>query len=205
MFNKDNKFNTLVLSGKKDVFPMNNDGENYNYGTLTCLGGGSFHKGLSIGMQDKMVSGLLIYDDENFYGYSEKNGLMILSNNLDFKELEMPVFDSSLEKQEKILNIDLTFRDITNYYISIPKEIEQFDIQLIFNITFIYDEESAVNNLNFYIMNDYKKDVKINIKNNNIYYSGVKLKKNNESIIKLNITFINNEHITCFIDRLLKN
>ena len=205
MFNKDNKFNTLVLSGKKDVFPMNNDGENYNYGTLTCLGGGSFHKGLSIGMQDKMVSGLLIYDDENFYGYSEKNGLMILSNNLDFKELEMPVFDSSLEKQEKILNIDLTFRDITNYYISIPKEIEQFDIQLIFNITFIYDEESAVNNLNFYIMNDYKKDVKKNIKNNNIYYSGVKLKKNNESIIKLNITFINNEHITCFIDRLLKN
>ena len=180
MFNKDNKFNTLVLSGKKDVFPMNNDGENYNYGTLTCLGGGSFHKGLSIGMQDKMVSGLLIYDDENFYGYSEKNGLMILSNNLDFKELEMPVFDSSLEKQEKILNIDLTFRDITNYYISIPKEIEQFDIQLIFNITFIYDEESAVNNLNFYIMNDYKKDVKINIKNNNIYYSGVKLKKNKE-------------------------
>ena len=190
MYNNDNKFNTLVLNGKKDVFSMKNDDENYNYGTLTCLGGGSFHKGLSIGMQDKMVSGLLIYDDENFYGYSEKNGLMILSNNLDFKELEMPVFDSSLEKQEKILNIDLTFRDITNYYISIPKEIEQFNIQLIFNITFIYDEESTVNNLNFYIINDYKKDVKINIKNNNIYYSGIKLKKNSDSIIKLNITFI---------------
>lgn len=204
MYNKDNKFNTLVLNGKKEVFSINNDSEKYNCGTLTCLGGGAFHKGVSIGMQDKMANGLLIYDDENFYGYSEKNGLMILSSNLDFKELEMPVFDSSLEKKEKILNIDLTFRDITNYYVSIPKEIEQFNINLIFNINFIHDDESIINNLNFYIINDYKNDIKINIKNTNVYYSGVKMKKNNNSILKLNMTFINNEHITCFTDRLLK-
>ena len=57
---------------------------NYNSGTLTCLGGASFHKGLSIGMQDRMVNGLLIYDDENFFGYSEKNGLILLSLNYDF-------------------------------------------------------------------------------------------------------------------------
>ena len=136
MYNKDTKLNTLLLNNKKEVFSINNENEKYNYGTLTCLGGGSFHKGLSIGMQDKMVNGLLIFDDENFFGFSEKNGLILLSLNHDFRELEIPLLDSNSENNEKILNIDLTFRDIINYYLKIPDTIDKHNISLIFNINF---------------------------------------------------------------------
>lgn len=204
MFNQNNKFNSLILNGKKEVFSIQNDDINYNSGTLTCLGGGSFHKGLSIGMQDKMVDGLLIYDDENFFGYSNKNGLILLSLNHDFKELELPIFDSNLKNSEKTLNIDLTFRDIINYYIVIPNSIENYNISLIFNIKFIYDDESLVNQINFHIINDNKKEIQYNISNNNIYYSSSKFKKNNNSIIKFNVNYIDIEHMICNIEKYTK-
>ena len=204
MYNNDTKFNTLLLSNKKEVFSINNDENKYNYGTLTCLGGGSFHKGISIGMQDKMVNGLMVYDDDNFFGFSEKNGLVLLSLNQDFRELEIPTLDAQSEKNERILNIDLTFRDIINYYIKIPETIDTYNITLLFNINFIYDEDSLVNQINFYIINDNKNDIKFNIKNDNIYYSGNKFKKNNNSIIKFNLNYIDNSHIICNIDKYSK-
>lgn len=204
MLRNDNKFNSLILNNKKEVFSIINDGENYNHGTLTCLGGGSFHKGVSIGMQDRMVNGLLIFDDENFFGYSQKNGLILLSINYDYKELEMPNMDSNLEKQEKILNIDLTFRDIINYYINLPNTIDKYNISLVFNIKFIYDDESLVNQINFHIINDNKKEIQYNISNNNIYYSSSKFKKNNNSIIKFNVNYIDIEHMICNIEKYTK-
>lgn len=204
MFTKNNRFNSLILENQKEVFCIKDEENNYNSGTLTCLGGASFHKGLSIGMQDRMVNGLLIYDDENFFGYSEKNGLILLSLNYDFKELEMPVFDEKLEKQEKTLNIDMTFRDILNYYINIPNSIDKYDISLVFNIKFIYDDESLVNEINFHIINDNKKEIKYNIMNDNIYYSSSKFKKNNNSIIKLNLNYIDSQHIICNTEKFVK-
>lgn len=205
MFSKSNKFNSLILNNNKEVFSIkDDDNEKFNYGTLTCRGGASFHKGISIGMQDKMVNGLIIYDEENFFGYSDKNGLILLSLNNDFKELEMPLFDSNLEKKEKTLNIDLTFRDIINYYINIPNSIDLYDISLIFNIKFIYDDESLVNQINFHIINNNKKDVKFNILNDNIYYSSNKFKKNGNSIIKFNLNQIDLDHIICNIDKFSK-
>lgn len=204
MFSKNNIFDSLILNNEKEVFSIKNNNENYNSGTLTCLGGASFHKGISVGMQDRMVNGLLIYDDENFFGYSEKNGLILLSINFDFKELEMPTLDNNSEKQEKILNIDLTFRDIINYYINIPNNIDKYDISLIFNIKFIYDDESLVNKINFHIINDNKKEIKYNILNNNIYYSSSKIKKNNNSIIKLSLNYVDQEHMLCNIDKFTK-
>tara|TARA_Y200000002_G_C22683677_1_gene665122 strand:+ start:847 stop:1464 length:618 start_codon:yes stop_codon:yes gene_type:complete len=205
MFSKSNKFNSLILNNNKEVFFIkDDDNEKFNYGTLTCRGGASFHKGISIGMQDKMVNGLIIYDEENFFGYSDKNGLILLSLNNDFKELEMPLFDSNLEKKEKTLNIDLTFRDIINYYINIPNSIDLYDISLIFNIKFIYDDESLVNQINFHIINNNKKDVKFNILNDNIYYSSNKFKKNGNSIIKFNLNQIDLDHIICNIDKFSK-
>ena len=204
MFSKNNIFDSLILNNEKEVFSVNNNNNKKNMSTLTCFGGASIHKGLSIGMQDKMVNGLLIYDDENFFGFSEKNGLILLSLNYDFKELEMPVLDNNLEKKEKILNIDLTFSDIINYYIKIPNAIDKYDITLIFNIKFSYNDESLVNQINFHIINDNKKNIKYNILNNNIYYSSSKFKNNNNSIIRFNLNYIDHEHMICYIDKLTK-
>ena len=204
MFSKNNIFDSLILNNEKEVFSVNNNNNKKNMSTLTCFGGASIHKGLSIGMQDKMVDGLLIYDDENFFGYSNKNGLILLSLNHDFKELELPIFDSNLKNSEKTLNIDLTFRDIINYYIVIPNSIEKYNISLIFNIKFIYDDESLVNQINFHIINDNKKEIQYNISNNNIYYSSSKFKKNNNSIIKINVNYIDIEHMICNIEKYTK-
>ena len=205
MFSNHNQFNSLILNGKKEVFSIINDDElTYNSSTLTCLGGGSFHKGLSIGMQDKMVPGLLIYDDENFFGFSQKNGLILLSHNIDFKELEMPLFNPSIKDIQKILNIDLTFRDSPYFFISIPSDIITLNISLNLKINFIHDDESIINNINFFIINNLNKDVKIDFINKNLFISGSKIKSNSNSIIKFNVTFINSSYITCQIDKFLK-
>ena len=204
MYSQNNIYNTLTLEGTKEVHNIKNNNNNYITSTLTCLGGGSFHKGLSIGMQDNMVNGLLIYDDDNFFGYSEKNGLILLSINNDFKELELPLFDEKLEKTEKTLNIDLSFRDTINYYLNIPNSILKYDINLIFNIKFIYDDESLINQINLYIINDLQKNIEINIKNN-IYFNNKELITNNqEGILKFNINYINQEYMTCKVEKFIK-
>ena len=208
MYSQNNVFHSLTLESKKEVHTIKNNNSLYNNGTLTCQGGGTFHKGLSIGMQDNMVNGLLIYDDDNFFGYSEKNGLILLSLNTDFKELELPEFNEKLEKKEKTLNIDLSFRDIMNYYINIPNSILKFNIELILNIKFMYDDESLINQINFYIINKNNKNIKINIINNNAFLNEnakIKLDENNNCILKLNVSYINEENTIVNIDKYLQN
>lgn len=208
MYSQNNVYHSLTLESKKEVYTIKNNDSQYNSGTLTCQGGGSFHKGLSIGMQETMVNGLLIYDDENFFGYSEKNGLILLSMNYDFKELELPEFGQILEKKEKILNIDLSFRDIINYYINIPNNIVKYNIDLVLNIKFMYDDESLINQLNFYIINKNDKKVQLNIINNQLYVhenTSSIINENNNSVIKLEINYINEENMIMDVHKYIEN
>lgn len=90
---KDLTLKNVKIMSEKEVSVINNNDENeddYIYGSLTVEGGGAFKKGISIGMQEKMVSGLLIYDKENFYGFSEKYGLSLLSHTHEYIELTIP-------------------------------------------------------------------------------------------------------------------
>ena len=196
MQSSDNHYHTLKLTSKKEVNEIKSNNDNYNYGSFTCLGGGSFHKGLSVGMQDKMVPGLIVYDEENFYGFSEKNGLNLLSHNNDYKELEFPILDKQFQDQKKDLNIDLTCVDLNNYYIIIPKSIDEYNIKLNLNITFIYNDESIINELQLNIINPNKQNINIQLKNKNAYYSLTKkdLTYNHSSILKFNVNFINNDY-----------
>jgi len=199
MQSSDTHYHTLKLTSNKEVNEIKNNiniNYNYNYGSFTCLGGGSFHKGLSVGMQDKMVPGLIIYDEENFYGFSEKNGLNLLSQNNDFKELEFPILDKQFQDQKKDLNIDLTCIDIKNYYIVIPNSIDTFQIKLTLNVKFIYNDESVLNELQLNIINNNKQNININFINKNAFYSLTKkdLTQNHSSILKINVNFINNDY-----------
>ncbi len=128
--------------------------------------------------------------------------------NYDFKELELPEFGQILEKKEKTLNIDLSFRDIINYYINIPNNIVKYNIDLILNIKFMYDDESLINQLNFFIINKNNKKVQLNIMNNQIYVhenSKSLINENNNSIIKLKINYINEETIIMDINKYIEN
>jgi hypothetical protein len=204
MNTKNENINTLKILNQKEVYQVKNEDEKLNFGSLTCFGGGSFHRGLSIGMQEKMISGLLVYDNENFYGFSEKHGLTLMSENKEFKELEMPRFDSSLENKQKELNIDLTLVDTQNFYIRIPNEIERFNIDLLFNVNFNYDDESVINKINIYFINDTQKNVKFIFKNKNMYKKGDDFINNQGSIIHFESTYLNKNYSICSIHQYKK-
>jgi hypothetical protein len=82
----DLNINFLNVLNNKDVTQLNN---NIFKSALTVEGGGVIKKGLKIGYQENMVSGLLIYDNENFFGYSDKYGLTPLSKHNDYTQLEI--------------------------------------------------------------------------------------------------------------------
>ena len=201
MNSKNENVNTLKIINQREVYQIKDEDEKINFGSLTCFGGGAFHQGLSVGMQDKMVPGLLVYDNENFYGFSEKHGLSLLSENKEFKELEMPRFDSSLENKQKELNIDLTLIDIQNFYIRIPNEIERFNIDLHFNLNFNYNDESIINKINIYFINDTQKNVKFILKNKNMYKKGDDFKINQASITHFQNTYLNKNYSVCLINQ----
>lgn len=204
MNTKNENVHTLKILNDKNVYQVKNSDnteEKKTFGSLTCFGGGAFHRGLSIGMQEKMIPGLLIYDDENFYGFSEKNGLTLLSRNIDFKELELPRFDSSLMNKEKELNIDLTLVDIENFYINVPNEIERYNIGLTFNVSFHYDDESVIHKINICVINNTQKNVKFVLKNKNMFLKGDKYDENNSSIIQFQTTFMNKNQCMCLINK----
>lgn len=220
MFNqKDILAQNIKILNEKEVSIISNPDEDYLYGALTVEGGGVFKKGLAIGMQEKMISGLLIYDDENFYGFSEKYGLSLLSPHPEYNELSIPnnIFENkdsrnilqpvqkntenfqNLKETDKIenknLNIDLQIKDSNNFYIVIPDDYSNSKFILTFDITYIYDLNSIISNLTLVLVNESNKDVFFKIMNNNCYYE-----KNFDKIVekktlsKINVEVINNNY-----------
>lgn len=215
---KDIIARNIKIINDKDVSIINNKDEDYLFSALTVEGGGVFKKGIAIGMQEKMVSGLIIYDNENFYGFSDKNGLSLLSTHLEFNELIIPlnIFENTVNKlqptqnnqsenfknlketdkiENKNLNIDLQIKDTNNFYIIVPKEYSNNKFILTFDINFIYDLNSIISNLSLVLINNSSKSIFFKIINNNCYI------ENNFSyevepyiICKIKIEIINNDY-----------
>ena len=204
---KDGIFSKLTITNNSEVKEIYNDDDTYIYSSLTTEGGLSVHKGISLGMQDKMVSGLMIYDNENFYGYSEKYGLILLSNNNEYQELEIPDLNSNKlnanednQLEKKKLNVNLILKDNNNYFLKINKYVS--DIELIFDITFIIDDETMLSNYSLVLLNESIINIKINFTGNNLYFSNnfsndIKSKE----FVKFNIDLINNDYI--LIDKVV--
>jgi hypothetical protein len=220
MFNQnDINVQTIKILSDREVSIIENKDEDYIFSALTVNGGISSKKGISIGYQDRMVPGLLLYDDENFYGYSEKYGLCLLSPHTEYNKLSIPlsIFENKedrtiqptsknvsehfknlkdTEKDElKNLNIDLQIKDSNNFYIIIPKEYNITKFILLFNIKYIYDLNSIISNISFVIINESEKSVMFKINNPNCFFD--KNFDNNiskYSITKINLEVINNDY-----------
>ena len=221
MFNqKDIIANNIRILNNKDVSAIVNDDETYLFSALTVEGGGVFKKGLSIGMQEKMIPGLLMYDDENFYGFSEKYGLCLLSTHPEYNELFIPnnVFENkdernklqpvqvnssehfqNLKDTEKIenknLNIDLEIKDSNNFYIVIPENYSNSKFIITFDITYIYDLNSIISNLILILINESNKSLFFKIINDNCYYEkdfNNEIEKN--TLNRINLEVINNNY-----------
>jgi hypothetical protein len=196
MFNqKDIITQTIKILSNKEISIINNEDEDYIFSALTVEGGGVFKKGISIGIQEKMVPGLLIYDTENFYGFSEKYGLSLLSTHPEYIELDLPehIFENKVERnriqpsqknnsdnfndlkdtekiENKDLNIDLQIKDANNFYIIIPKNYGENKFILTFNIKYIYDLNSIISNISLIFINNSNKIAYFKIINENCYY-----------------------------------
>jgi hypothetical protein len=220
MYNSnDLTIQSLKILSNRDVSVIENKDEDYIFSALTVDGGISAKKGVSIGYQDKMVSGLMIYDDENFYGFSEKYGLSLLSTHPEYNQLKLPssIFENKeertlqptpknvsehfknlkdTEKEEiKNLNIDLQIKDFNNFYITIPDDYNSFKFTLVFNINYIYDLNSIISYINFVIINESDKSISIKILNSNCFYDSKFTDLiNKKSIIKINMEVINNDY-----------
>ena len=146
-------------------------------------------------MQEKMVPGLIIYDSENFFGFSEKYGLSLISPHQEYIELSVPenIFElksdrnviqptnknnsenfQNLKETEKIenksLNIDLELKDTNNFYITIPENYNNTNSILSFNITYIIDLNTIISNISLVIINESQKDAFFKITNDNCYF-----------------------------------
>ena len=185
---------SLNIFSEREVNYINNGRIEYYQGAFNCDGGATIGKGIKIGYQEKLVSGLVIYDNENFYGYSEKYGLSLLSLHQEYTELmfDEEVFDNHTDVHKitpsvtsngkdmvkinndfvKIKNIDIhiDMKDLTKYYIIVPKKY--IEKNFILNLNFLIDinEECVIKNLDIVIINESNKIIKINIDSRkNIY------------------------------------
>jgi hypothetical protein len=216
---KDIIAQNIKVQSNKEVSIINNDDdeEDYIYSALTVEGGGVFKKGIAVGIQEKMISGLIIYDNENFYGFSEKYGLSLLSPHSEYNELGIPnnIFENRSDNNKlqpvqnngdnfqnlkdtetnKSLNIDLQIKDVNNFYIIIPKEYSTTKSILTFYIKYIYDLDSIISNISLIFINESNKSAFFEILNDNCYYENdfnKELYKN--SINKIYTDIINSDY-----------
>lgn len=232
MFNqKDIIAKNIKIISEKEVSIINNEDEDYIFSALTVEGGGVFKKGVAIGMQEKMVPGLIIYDSENFYGYSEKFGVSLLSQHPEYIELFLPdnVFENKIERNviqptnknnsenfqnlkdtEKIeiknLNIDLELKDSNNFFIILSEDYNNNKSPVSFNIKYIFDLNTIISNISLVIINDSSKEASFKIVNDNCYYEdNFDNMLNKNSINKIFLEVINSNYFIINKKRFNKN
>jgi hypothetical protein len=216
---KDIIARNIKIINDKDISIINNgDDENYLFSALTVEGGGVFKKGIAIGMQEKMIPGLIIFDNENFYGFSDKNGLSLLSTHMEYNELSIPknIFENTISKlqpvqmnasenfknlketekiENKNLNIDLQVKDTNNFYIIIPNEYSNNKFILTFDIHYLYDLNSIISNLSLVLINNSSKSIFFKFVNDNCYIeNNFSYEVEKVTICKIKAEIINNDY-----------
>ncbi len=187
--------NKIIIQNDRDISPII-DGDDVNYfSSLTVLGGAVFGKGVKLGMQDKMIPGMLFYDNENFYGFSEKHGLCLLSTHSEYQEIVLPESLFLKKQQENTgsirLNIDLSFKDFPNVFLKIPDFYERVPSTLFFQIQLIVDMNSIISKVDFVIVNPTNKKCGFDFQNQNLFVQKPFIKElEPNSVMKLTIDFV---------------
>jgi hypothetical protein len=212
----DLNVNFLNVLNNKDVIHIDND---VFKGSLTVEGGGVIKKGLKIGYQEKMVSGLLIYDNENFFGYSDKYGLTLLSKHNDYTELiiEKDFFEKSdIQKISPIqtnggkdmvknnsadlnkiipIKLDIDFKDLNNFYLTIPSLYSNKQFNLNIDLELLINSECLITNISIAIINESSRNVSYKIINSNCFYQkGFDNIVNGNNIVKINVELIDKKY-----------
>jgi len=168
--------NQLRITNERESFQI----EDESFGPLIVNGGSIFKKGLILGIQEKMVSGLLFYDKQNFYGYSEKYGICLLSPHFEYQQIEYDIEKNKLspiqtnhshdtfqntDKNNIPIPLEIVFHDSMNYYIIIEEGINN-----VFELELFYDLNSIFPCIQLVFINKSPHTGKILFKNTNIYF-----------------------------------
>ena len=183
---------------------------------LIVEGGMSVGKGIKIGLQENLIPGLMMYDGENFLGFSEKFGLTLLSNHPQSTYLEIPpnVFSKKIQSVNgnrgsggndlketegiKKMNIELEIKDVSKFYVKIPEIYVTSNFIFHFDIELITNENTYVSDVRFMFMNESNKKINFDILNVNmkIYYEKGFIKEvNGREMKELYIRKVSNQYL----------
>ncbi len=212
--NRNEIINNLKIISEEEVSAYEDKfSDDINYmAALNCEGGGSFKKGVKIGIQENLVGGVIIYDGENFLGFSEKYGLSLLSQHHNNLYLQLPenIFvekkrikpsqnnqnndnnQKEVLENEKKLNMDIEVKDISYFYTIVPKIYENSNFELIFNINVLYNEHTFISEVYIVFINPTKKKIKIEFNQENIFFEqNFRKEIDNNEICEVRIRRIN--------------
>ncbi len=190
---------------------------------LQVEGGASFGKGIKIGVQENLVGGMMVYDGENFLGFSEKFGLTLLSQHHQSTFLEIPpsIFQKKIlptpptqtgddrKFQEldgiKKMNMALEIKDISTFYMKIPEIYGMATFHLFFQIEFFFEENHFVSEIRLYMINESKKEISFDFmekKNVTLHFQkGFQKKLHGFEIREIKIHRVSPQHLfISFID-----
>jgi len=161
----------------------------------------------------------MIYDNENFYGFSDKYGLILLSNNNEYRELEieeiknntlLPVKPDSVQNiEQKKITLNIFIKDNPNFHIIIPEGNNEL-LLFVFDINYIINDETMISRLNLVFINKSNKNIKINHIGDNLYFKNETNNSTNNinnanNILKYNIEIISNEYLLISSEMFLYN
>lgn len=202
MHHKDLIVHSLKVtnSNEANVYEDPRNGNIHSIAPLQIEGGMTVKKGIKVGIQENLIPGLMIYDGENFMGFSEKYGLTLLSRPHQAMSLQIPesIFKKKLQSTQssttqgnqqstssftneqevgemKRLNIDLTIQDISNYYIEIPEIYQQANFLLHFDVNILFQDTSHVSEIHLFCINRSSKRINIQFlcQNYQIHFSKI--------------------------------
>lgn len=185
------------------------------FAPLHVEGGASIGKGLKIGVQENLVGGMMVYDGENFLGFSEKFGLTLLSQHHQSMNLEIPLSifqkkilpsvpsqsgdDRKFQELEgtKKMNMELEIKDISTFYIKIPEVYGTVNFNLFFQIELYFEENHFVSEVRLYMINESKKSISFDFQNKiKIFYQkGFQKSLDAHQIREIKIHRVSHQHL----------
>jgi hypothetical protein len=219
MNRKDLIVHSLRITNQDDtnVYENTSNGKIFPISPLIIEGGASIQKGLQIGLQENLVAGLMIYDGENFLGFSEKFGLTLLGVNHQSMYLEIPesVFKKKIQPMQsntihdekkgmeegietKRLKMDIEIKDISSFYMKIPRLYEMSNFHLQFIVECIFPENRFVSEFYIIWVNESNRRVSFEFvqKGEKIHYANSFRKTVHENeIMELKIRKINQQYL----------
>lgn len=193
MMRTDSIYHTLKITNKEEVnsFENKKTGEVQTIAPFIVEGGASFSKGIKLGIQENLIPGLIIYDGENFLGFSEKFGLCLLNTYSHSTYLELPStifqqekrkiqskqsghFNEEKEKENektiKNLKIEIEVKEIPTFYVVIPEIHNYTSFELNFDINLIFGESQFLSQVDIFFINESNRDISFQIQNEKIRY-----------------------------------